>query len=211
MRAALAGLGQPVVVVLLLIAFFCVIVGETLTGWLLLLAAAGMGWDAARTRPQPAAPAATAAAASGRNRLPEGQRGREPVRVSRGPLLMRAWLAAGILYAWIVGSFTRYSWPATVAVIGLAVIVVAIGRRGPLRPRQDPGSLPRPGMALWAGLITAGSAWELAAFLQQPSLRTASYAHPTISALTDPLFASHAGRSAVLAVWLAIGWFLVRR
>jgi hypothetical protein len=90
------------------------------------------------------------------------------------------------------------------------VIVVAIGWRGALRPRPVPGRFPGRGAALWAGLIAAGSAWELAAFLQQPGLRTASHAHPTISALTDPLFASYAGRSA-LAVWLGIGWVLVRR
>jgi len=194
----------------LLIAFFCVIVGKTLTGLLLLLAATGLGWDAARTRRHSAAPA-TAVAASGWNRLPQGQRGPESVTVSRSPLLMLAGLAAGILYAWVVGSFARYSWPATAAVIGLAVIVVTIGWRGPLRPLPEPGSLPGRGTALWAGLIAAGSAWELASFIQQPGLRTASYAHPTISALTDPLFVSHAGRSATLAVWLAIGWFLVRR
>jgi hypothetical protein len=201
--------GQPVIVVLLLIAGFCVIVGKTLAGVLLLAAAAGLGWDAARTRRRPAAPAA--AAASAWNRLPEGQRGRDPATASRAPPFLLAGLAAGILYAWVVGSFARYSWPATAAVIGLAVIVVAIGWRGPLRSRPVPGRLPGRGAALWAGLIAAGSAWELAAFFQQPGLRTASYAHPTISVLTDPLLASHAGRSAALAAWLAIGWFLVRR
>jgi hypothetical protein len=52
--------------------------------------------------------------------------------------------------------------------------------------------------------------WELTQLLLQPTLTTDSYAHPTISVLTDPLLASHVGRSILLFVWLAAGWFLVR-
>jgi hypothetical protein len=47
--------------------------------------------------------------------------------------------------------------------------------------------------------------------LQQPHLTTDSYAHPTISALTDPLLAGHPGRSLVIAAWLFVGWLLVSR
>ena len=47
--------------------------------------------------------------------------------------------------------------------------------------------------------------------LEQPNLATSSYAHPTISTLTDPLLSTWAGRSIVLAGWLALGWFLVER
>jgi hypothetical protein len=120
-------------------------------------------------------------------------------------------MAGGALYAAVVGSFTRYSWPATVGVIGLAAAVVAIGWLGPLRPRRDTAKLPRLGAALWAGLLVAAGLWELAALFLQPGLATTSYAHPTISALTDPLLASHAGRSVALAIWVAVGWFLVER
>ena len=64
---------------------------------------------------------------------------------------------------------------------------------------------------LWGGLLVAAGAWELAAYFQQPSLSAISYAHPTISALTDPLLVSYPGRAAALAIWLAVGWFLARR
>jgi hypothetical protein len=57
----------------------------------------------------------------------------------------------------------------------------------------------------------AAGLWELSALVLQPDLDTTSSAHPTISALTDPLLTSHAGRSVALAVWVAVGWFLVRR
>ena len=55
------------------------------------------------------------------------------------------------------------------------------------------------------------SLWELISLLLQPSLTTDSYAHPTISVLTDPVLASHPGRTIVLILWLAFGWFLLRQ
>ncbi len=111
----------------------------------------------------------------------------------------------------MVGSFARYSWPATLAVAGLAAAVVITGWRRPPRPRDVPAPLPRRGTGLWVGLLVAAGVWELVAYFQQPSLTAISYAHPTISALVDPLLVSHPGRAGALAVWLAIGWFLVRR
>jgi len=96
-------------------------------------------------------------------------------------------------------------------VVGLATLVVVIGWQGPLHPRSDPGPLPMPGTALWGGVLLAGGLWELAALAQQPSLDDTSYAHPTLSALTDPVLTGHFGRSLALAVWLLIGGYLVRR
>ena len=64
---------------------------------------------------------------------------------------------------------------------------------------------------LWAGLLAAAGVWELVALSLQPSLTTTSYAHPAISTLTDPVLATHAGRSAALAIWVATGWLLARR
>ncbi len=126
-------------------------------------------------------------------------------------LLILCGVAGGVLFATVVGSFSRYSWPATVGVIGLATAVVAVSWRGPLRPRPDPGKLPWRGVMLWAGLLVAIGLWELAALFLQPGLAVTSYAHPTISALTDPLLISHAGRSVALAIWVGIGWFLAER
>jgi Family of unknown function (DUF6186) len=39
-------------------------------------------------------------------------------------------------------------------------------------------------------LLVSGGTWELTSLLQQPQLTTDSYAHPTISALTDPIAGS---------------------
>ena len=129
----------------------------------------------------------------------------------RKVLLAAALLAGGAAYAGVVGSFIRYSWPATAAIIGLGTVVVMIGWRGPVRRRQVPGRLPIAGTAVWGLLFVAGCLWELAALLKQPTLTTTSYAHPTVSTLTDPVLANAGGRSAMLAAWLAVGWYLVRR
>ena len=122
-----------------------------------------------------------------------------------------AWLAAGALYALVVGSFSRYSWPATVPMVGLGVAVVVAGWRGLRHPRRTPARPPTAGLALWSLVLVAGCLWELSSLLQQPTLTTSSYAHPTISTLTDPVLSTWAGRSIVLAGWLGLGWFLVQR
>lgn len=205
--AILAGCREPVVIVVLLISFFSAISGKPLDGLLMLLAGGGLARDAGQrrlaSRADPAAQAAPAAppgAAPGLRRSPRGRW-----------LLIGTGLAGGALYAMVVGSFARYTWPATIAVIAVGVAVVARGWRGPVVGRPDPGPLPWAGTALWGGVLVAGGLWELAALLQQPSLTTSSYAHPTISTLTDPLLSGAGGRTAVLAAWLALGWALVRR
>lgn len=219
-RAIFAGLRQPVVLILLLIAFFSAISGKPLDGLLMLLVAVGLGWDAGRRpragqdgvlvhprpagappgqpAPQPGAPPgqpAAKASAAGRRRI----------------LLLLTGLAAGAAYAVLVGSFSRYSWPATAGVIGVGVLAVTVAWPGPVRGRPVRERLPFPGTALWGGLLVAGGLWELTALLQQPSLTVTSYAHPTISALTDPLLGSHPGRTVALAIWLVIGWLLIER
>ena len=135
---------------------------------------------------------------------------RAPARWRR-PALLAAGLAGGVLYAVVVGSFSRYSWPATVAVMGLGAVVVTIGWRGPRHTRPAPPRPPLAGLVLWGAAFVAACLWELWSLLEQPNLATSSYAHPTISTLTDPVLSTWAGRSIVLAAWLGLGWFLVER
>jgi hypothetical protein len=116
----------------------------------------------------------------------------------------------GLLYAVLIGEFGRYSWPATVAVIAAAALGLVLAWRGPLVRRAEESSLTVSGVLVWAGVFVVLGLWELTQLLLQPTLTTDSYAHPTISVLTDPVLASHVGRSILLFVWLAAGWFLVR-
>jgi hypothetical protein len=158
-------------------------------------------------------PASVMAAGAASGALPApvaaGQPGKPPARARRRPVLLAAGLAGGALYAVVVGSFSRYSWPATVLVAGLGAVVVAIGWRGPRHTRPAPPRPPAIGLALWGAVFVAACLWELWSLLEQPNLATSSYAHPTISTLTDPLLSTWAGRSVVLAAWLGLGWFLV--
>jgi hypothetical protein len=196
--AALAGLRAPVVWVLLAIAFFTSISGKPVDGVLMLIVAVGLAWDAGRRALRhPETGEATARA----DRLP-GRRRRVAVI---------ALLAGAVVYAGVVGSFSRYSWPATAGIIGLGAVVVLIGWHGPARARPDGGRLPVAGTLAWLAVLVAGCLWELSALLQQPSLTTDSSAHPTISTLTDPLLATFPGRSVVLLAWVAFGWYLVDR
>jgi hypothetical protein len=218
---ALGGLREPIVVILLIIGFMSWISGKPLDGLLILLAGVSLAWDAGRRSrqavPAEAGPAKTGPAADSSPEAPPapvaaGQASGPRTRARwRRPALSVAWLVAGVLYAVVVGSFSRYSWPATVPVAGLGAAVVAVGWRAPRLPRPAPARPPAAGLALWALLFVAGCLWELWSLLEQPNLATSSYAHPTISTLTDPVLSTWAGRSVVLAGWLGLGWFLVER
>jgi hypothetical protein len=216
----LAGLREPIVVILLIIGFMTWISGKPLDGLLILLAGASLAWDAGRRSrqavPAEAGPASASPAEAGHAEASPGEAGTAaagPAAREDGVLmaLLVAWLAGGVLYAVVVGSFSRYSWPATVPVAGLGAAVVAIGWRYPRHPRPAPARPPAAGLALWGLVFVAGCLWELWSLLEQPNLATSSYAHPTISTLTDPVLSTWAGRSVVLAGWLGLGWFLVER
>lgn len=121
------------------------------------------------------------------------------------------WLVGVAAYALVVGSFARYSWPASVAVIVPAATGIVLAWEGPIRERPREVRLEPWGALPWAGVVVAFSAFELTNLFLQPSLTQGSYAHPTFSVVMDPVLASHAGRSLFLALWLLVGWFLVER
>jgi hypothetical protein len=220
----LAGLREPIVVVLLLIAFFTWISGKPLDGLLMLVVGLSLAWDTGRRArqghpPEPLAAHAgqpefgTAAVLDDTDGATLAARSDAPSAAARRRhrLLVLGWLAGGALYAVLVGSFSRYSWPATVPVAALGAAVVVAGWRGPHRARPAPAKLPAIGLALWGVVLVAGCLWELSSLMQQPSLAISSYAHPTISTLTDPVLSTWAGRSIFLAAWLGLGWFVVDR
>jgi hypothetical protein len=108
-----------------------------------------------------------------------------------------------------VGSWHRYTWPMTAAIVLVAIAGLAIAWRGPLtRPTARPAP-DRVGTRLWVGLGIAAGLWELLALSRQPSLTQGSYAHPTVSVLMDSVLSTHAGRSLTLFAWLGLGWFLL--
>jgi hypothetical protein len=218
--ALVAGLRQPIVWILLLIAFFTAISGKPLDGVLMLTVAALLSWDAARSArwsertpaPTGAPSAQTPRAGTPRAQAPgtETPRAGTP-RAGARRLASLGLVTAGLVYADVVGGFRRYSWPVTISVVALGCLLVAVGWQGPLRERATLTAVAARRMWMWAVVLVAGGLWELNSLLQQPHLSTDSYAHPTISALTDPVLASHPGRSLVLGAWLLLGWALAGR
>jgi len=195
-------LRDPVVLILVLAGIFDWLSGNPIHSILLFAAAASLLWEAVR----PDAEAAD-------HRTWMVQPGDARSSGTLGPVLLIAALAFSVL----VGGFGRYSWPATVAVAvpGAFALVFAWRSALPDTHELESGGRAEPfalrGIVVWISVVVALGLFELTNLLLQPSLTTDSYAHPTLSVMTDPVLASHPGRSAVLFLWLALGWFLFRR
>ena len=210
----ISGIRQPIVAILLMIALFTVLAGKPLDGLLLAIVAIALAWDAGM--------AARHRSVSGGTGKPDRAQERAgsawPAEAAWRPRTgrpRRRHIAIGVtgtmIYSLTVGSFSRMSWPATAGVVGLGAGVVIIGWGGPTRRREVPGPFSRAGALSWGSLLLAACLWELGALLGQPTLAQSSYAHPTISTLTDPLISTSLGRTAALIGWIALGAFLVER
>lgn len=239
--ATLAGARHPLVAILLLMSFFTVLSGKPVDGLLLFSVASALSWDAglqarrAAVLQQSLASVRIGSEDTGDH--PPGGAGvadrdgagdpagaaaavmddayQEPVwqLASRRPSarLILIGMALAIIYVMVVGSFTRYSWPATFGIVAIGATVVVIGWGGPIRRRTVPGKFTRKGVLIWSTLLVSCGLWELSALMMQPNFETSSYDHPTISTLTDPLLATPVGRSFALLCWLGLGLFLVLR
>jgi len=184
-----AAVRDPIIGILLLAGIFDWLSGNAIHSVLLFTAALALAWDAIVPHPI------------------EGTGPAVPVPTRLGPIPV----AGALAYSVIIGGFGRYSWTTTIAVIVPAGAALALawrrrGHAGPGPKRLDPV-----GEVAWASVFVALALWELTQLLLQPSLTTDSYAHPTISVLTDPVLTTHPGRSIVLFLWLALGWFLLQR
>jgi hypothetical protein len=117
-----------------------------------------------------------------------------------------------VLYA-AVASLTRPLTSAAavaVAVPAFAGLVLA----GTARPSADHRGIDpavRRTAALWGAVVALGTAWELAAWLQQPAYDVASYEHPTASLLFDPVTEAGFPRFAAWCCWMYVGYRVVRR
>jgi len=210
----ICGIRQPIVAILLMIALFTVLAGKPLDGLLLAIVAIALAWDAGMDARQHF----VSAGEGNPDRAQEGAGSAWPDEAAWRPRAgrpRRRHIAIGVtgavIYSLTLGSFSRMSWPATAGVVGLGAGVVIIGWGGPTRRREIPRRFSRTGVLSWGSLLLAASLWELGALVGQPTLAQSSYAHPTISTLTDPLLASSPGRTVALIGWIALGAFLVER
>ncbi len=183
---------DPVVAILLLAGIFDGLAGNLIHSILLIVVGLALGREVALGRGGPARVAGNAGT------------------LAIAPPWPLAMLAA-VAYAVIVGGFGRYSWPATVAVVVPGAIALILTWRNSFSPRPAVAALDPVGSIAWISAFVGLAIWELAALLLQPSLTTDSAAHPTISVLTDPVLATHPGRSIALLLWLGLGWFIMQR
>lgn len=130
-------------------------------------------------------------------------------RAATSRLLVIA-LPAGVAYAVVVGEFRPYTNPATISITLLAAAAILVAWRTSGGSTTEPERLNRMGMTAWGLLLLGFGVWELIALFMQPTMTTDSPAHPTLSYLANGLLHAWPGRSAVLFVWLALGWYLAR-
>jgi hypothetical protein len=191
-----AAVREPVVLILLLAGFFDGISGNPLHAMVLGAAAIALSADAARERSMI---------------TPAGRGFAIDLAYLRRKSLWPVFAVAVLGYAAVAGGFERYSWPGTIAVVVPASVVLLVSWRGPLPGAPTPVRPYVRGSVLWAAVFITLGLWELTMLLMQPTLKTDSWPHPTLSTLMDPVLVSHPGRTISMCVWAALGWFLVRR
>jgi hypothetical protein len=122
-------------------------------------------------------------------------------------------VAIGVLYAAVAALTQPLTVPATVAwaVPALAALILAGSRTRTVRHGAGADPRIRRTAVAWAAILAVAVALELAAWLQQPVYNVGSRDHPTISLLLDPILEPWPVRFAAWAVWLWMGWRVVRR
>jgi hypothetical protein len=119
-------------------------------------------------------------------------------------------IAAGLLYAAAAAVTEPLTAPATVAwLVPAAAVLILAGLRTDSEPAVAGRPVRRTALA-WGALVGLAFALELVAWLQQPAYNVGSRDHPTISLLLDPALEPWPVRFAAWAVWLWVGWRVVR-
>jgi hypothetical protein len=120
------------------------------------------------------------------------------------PAWAGALFALGGAAAWWVTGLRPFTDPPLLIVPASGVAAMVAGSRL-LAPRGS-GAIPGGRLRVWAVLVGALAAWQLAAFVQRPRQE-----HPTLSSLANTLFESHPVRAAAFMLWLAGAAALARR
>jgi len=124
--------------------------------------------------------------------------------------------AAAVAYA-VAASYTRpfTAGADTVTVIPLAVAAIAVAARlrtarvsdsTPSERDPEPPTGSTRWSRLWAAAVVVALSWELYCYSSTPRSE-----HPTLSTLIDLLDSTRIGKITAFALWLALGWYLVRR
>ena len=106
-------------------------------------------------------------------------------------------------YAWWATGLRPFTTASTAAVLGAGLVAMAVGSR---YRRVGGGRVDVRDKVVWASLLGALAAWQLAAYLQHPRSQ-----HPTLSSLTNALLETHPLRAAAFVAWLVAAARLARR
>lgn len=125
-----------------------------------------------------------------------------------GPQPALKLLVGGIVvaYAWVASASAPFSTRALIGVLipGALLGVIAYGRPPDRIP--PPESIDVGGFSYWVVALALLFEWEASAFRAG-----ATWWHPTLTDLVNPLLTPHPVRSAAFVIWLAAGWGLVKR
>ncbi|HEX6515038.1 MAG TPA: hypothetical protein VF049_05670 [Nocardioidaceae bacterium] len=118
-----------------------------------------------------------------------------------------------VAYGVAVLPLSRSGWPMRLLVVstGLAALTVVLrAGRSPLLDDPLPERPQGHGWLWWPFLAAAAGVFELANFATQSDPRVGNPLHPTLSAIGAPLLADAVPRALFAALWLAVGFWLVR-
>ena len=115
-------------------------------------------------------------------------------------------VAAVAAYSWVAAGLRPFTLAEEVLVAIPAVLALVLAMRPSETVRTDSADAPTRGSAaVWIGLVVLATGWELWAYFSSPRS-----AHPTLSVIADNVMSVRPGRALVFALWLALGWVLVR-
>ncbi len=169
---------------------------------------------AAENLPAPPADTADPAGRPGRG-MPADPAQPRPIRASAlarvpwlGPRPARSLLVGGIVvvYAWVASASAPFSTRALISVLIPGAILGAIAYGRPPGRIPPPESIDVAGFSYWMVALALLFEWEASAFRAG-----ATWWHPTLTDLINPLLTPHPVRSAAFVLWLAAGWGLVKR
>lgn len=147
--------------------------------------------------------------------MPAESAGPRPARASGlaslpwlGPRPARKLLVGGIVvaYAWVASASAPLSTRALIGVLIPGAILGAIAYGRPPERIPAPDSIDVAGFSYWIVALALLFEWEASAFRAG-----ATWWHPTLTDLINPLLTPHPVRSAAFVLWIAAGWGLVRR
>jgi hypothetical protein len=125
-----------------------------------------------------------------------------------GPQPGRKVLVGGIVvaYAWVASASAPFSTRALIGVLIPGALLGAIAYGRPPERIAPPESIDVGGFSYWIVALALLFEWEASAFRAG-----ATWWHPTLTDLVNPLLTPHPVRSAAFVIWLAAGWGLVKR